>query len=146
MNNNHRPSGHQINTADQRRRQLRVMQVILAGAAAIAMLALFDAARPDTAQTVLASGSVRLVDMAADVPARASAPFGELYPQTPSNLVGSAGFAADDSDDQTQQQAQQQMQQAEQQAEEQQELANQEAQQAEQQGLQTEQQANLSSP
>ena len=123
--------GHEIHAADQRRRQLRVMQVILAGATAIAILALCDTGRPGTAQNVLPSGSVRLTDMAA--------------PQTPSNLVG-GGYAADDGDNQAQQQAQQQMQQAEQQAEEQQGLANQEAQQAEQQGLQTEQQASLSNP
>jgi hypothetical protein len=133
---------HQIHAAGRRRRQLRVMQAILAGAAAMATLALFDAGRPGTAQTVLASGSVRLADMAADLPARATAPLGPLYPQSPPNLVGGTGFAADDTDDQ----AQQQMQQAEQQAEQQQALATQAAQQAEQQGLQTEQQANLSNP
>jgi hypothetical protein len=133
---------HEVSAGGEQRRQLRVLQVILAGAAAIALLALFDAGRPSTAQTALASGSVQL----ADLPARASAPVGTKYPQTSPSLVGGSGFAADGSDDQAQQQAQQQMQQAEQQAEEQQELANQEAQQAEQQGLQTEQQANLSTP
>lgn len=122
------------------------MQAILAGAAAITMLALFDAGRPGTAQSVLASGSVRLADMAADLSARATAPLGPRYPQSPPNLVAGTGFAADDTDNQAQQQAQQQMQQAEQQAEQQQALATQEAQQAEQQGLQTEQQANLSNP
>jgi hypothetical protein len=123
-----------------------VMQAMLAGAAAIAMLAVFDAGRPITAQSVLASGSVRLADVAADLPAQATAHLGPLCPQSPPNLVGGAGFAADDTDDQAQQQALQQMQHAEQQAEQQQALATQEAQQAEQQGLQTEQQANLSNP
>jgi hypothetical protein len=134
--------GHQVPAADRRRRQLHVMQAMLAGAAAIAMLAVFDAGRPITAQSVLASGSVRLADVAADLPAQATAHLGPLCPQSPPNLVGGAGFAADDTDDQ----ALQQMQQAEQQAEQQQALATQEAQQAEQQGLQTEQQANLSNP
>lgn len=86
------------------------MQVILAGTAAIAMLALFDVGRPGTAQTELASGSVRLADLTADLPAPATAPPGGLYPQNPPHLVDSAGFAADDTDDQAQQQAQQQMQ------------------------------------
>jgi hypothetical protein len=103
---------------------LRTMQLVFAGAAAFAMLALFDAARPDTTATVLGSGSVRLTDV------------GLPLPQTPPNLSG-GGFAADDGDDQAQQQEQQalqQMQQAEQQAEEQNEQAQQQAQQAEQQG------------
>ena len=90
-----------------------MLQLIFAGAAAIAMLALFDAARPDTTQSVLASGSVRLIDQA--------------FSQTPPSLVG-GGFAADDNDDQ--------------QAQQQEQMAQQEMQQAEQQGLQVEQQAN----
>ena len=113
------------------------MQVIFAGAAAVAMFVLFDAARPDATDALVGSGSVRLTDMATDLPAPASGPVGLQFPQTPPNLVG-GGFAADDSSDQAQQQAQQE----EQQAEEQEQLANQEAQQAEQQGLQVEQQAN----
>jgi hypothetical protein len=129
---------HQINTADKRYRQLNVMHIILAGAAALTMFALFDAGSPSAAQTV-ASASVRLTDVTTDLPVRASAPFGPLNPP---GLVGGAGFAADDTDNQ----AQQQIQQAEQQAEQQQEVANQEAQQAEQQGLQVEQQATLSTP
>jgi len=120
---------HEINRTDARRRQLRMMQIIFAGAAAIAMLALFDAARPDTTQPVLAAGSVRLIDQA--------------FPQTPPSVIGGGGFAADDSGDQAEQQAaQQEMQQAEQEAEQQEALANQEAQQAEQQGLEVEEQAN----
>jgi hypothetical protein len=47
-------------------RQLRTLQIIFAGAAAVAMLALFDAAQPDAPQSVLASGSVRLVDDSSD--------------------------------------------------------------------------------
>jgi hypothetical protein len=104
--------------------QFRSLQLIFAGAAVIAMLALFDAARPDTTATMLGSGSVRLTDV------------GVPLPQTPPDLSG-GGFAADDGDDQAQQQEQlalQQMQQSMQQAEEQNEEAQQQAQQAEQQG------------
>jgi len=51
--------GHDvINSADTRRRQIRVAQLIFAGAAAIATLALFSAASPGNAGTALASGSV----------------------------------------------------------------------------------------
>jgi hypothetical protein len=66
------------------------MQLIFAGAAAVAMLALFDAARPDTTQSVLAPGSVRLVDQA--------------FPQTPPSVIGGGGLAADENSDQAQQQ------------------------------------------
>jgi len=98
-----------------------MLQLIFAGAAAIAMLALFDSARPGTTETVLGSQSIRLTDMAVDLPAPSSGPFG--------------GFAADTDDDRAQQQQQmQQAQQAQQQAEEQNEEAQQQAQQAEQQG------------
>ncbi len=138
----------EINAAAARRRQLRVMQLIFAGAAAIAMVALFDAGRPDATESVLASGSVRLVDQATDLPTPASSPLGPQYPQTPPRLVANDGFAAagdDDQDQEAQQQEQlalQEIQQAEEQAEEQEQLATQEAQQAEQQSLQVEQQAN----
>ena len=123
-----------INAVGARRRQLRLLQLIFAGTAALAMLTLFDAARPDTTAPVLNSASVHLVDLA--VPAPASGPSGLQFPQTPPNLAG-GGFAADDGDDQAQQQEQQalqQMQQSEQQAEEQNEAAQLQAQQAEQQG------------
>ena len=85
------------------------MQLVLAAAAAIAMLALSTAAHPDATGTAL--GSVRLTAMDAPVPA---APPG--------------GFATDDASDQAQQQEQQalqQMQQSMQQAEQQQEQAEQ---------------------
>jgi hypothetical protein len=136
---------HQNNTTGARRRQSRLLQLIFAGAAALgilAMLALFDAARPDTTGSVLNSASVRLADTA--VPAPASGPFGPELPQTPPGVVGGGGFAADDGNDQAQQQqqlAQQEIQQAEQQAEEQNEAAQQQALQDELQGQQTEQQA-----
>ncbi|WP_297728245.1 hypothetical protein [Mycobacterium sp.] len=108
-------------TAPDRRRRLRAMQLIFAGAATLAMIALFDAARPDATPTALGAGSVRATDVALAAPA--SGPFG--------------GFAADNDDDQAQQQEQQalqQMQQSEQQAEQQNEQAQLQAQQAEQQG------------
>ena len=133
---------HTINAVGAQRRQLRLMQLIFAGTAALAMLALFDAARPDTTGSVLNSASVHLVDLA--VPAPASGPSGPQFPQTPPNLAG-GGFAADTNDDneaQLQQQlAQQEMQQSEQQAEQQNEAAQQQALQDELQGQQVEQQA-----
>jgi hypothetical protein len=125
------------------------MQVIFAGAATVAMFALFDAARPGDAETVVASGSVRLVDHATDLPAPAAAPFGPQFPQAGPNVVGNGGFAADD-DDQAQQQADQAQQQAEQEEqqslqqmdEEQNDLAEQQFVQDELQAQQTEQQAD----
>ena len=66
------PIDHQwneTNSADGRCQRRRVTHVIFAGAAAIAMLALFDATAPlGTGETTVASGSVRLVDQATDVP------------------------------------------------------------------------------
>ena len=119
---------HETKTTGARRRQLRMMQIIFAGAAAIAMLALFDAARPDTTQSVLASGSVGLVDQA--------------FPQTPPSLVD-GGYAADESSDQAQQQAQQEEQQALQQLdEEENEMAEQQFEEGMQQSQMDEQQAN----
>ena len=118
---------HQTTTTGARHRQLRMMQLIFAGAAALAMLALLNAAAPDATQSVLASGSVHLIDQA--------------FPQTAPNVIGGGGLAADDGSDQQQAQlqqqlAQQEMLQAEQQAEQQNEMAQQEAQQAEQQANQ----------
>jgi hypothetical protein len=52
--------GHEINPADARRRKIRSMQPILAGAATVAALALSNAAWPGDAQSVAASGSVHL--------------------------------------------------------------------------------------
>jgi hypothetical protein len=60
---------HEINSADGRCQRRRTAQVIFAGAAAIAMLALIDAALLDTGKTTVASGSVRLVDQATDMSA-----------------------------------------------------------------------------
>jgi hypothetical protein len=57
-----RPSssnGHVINTAEARRRQVRMAQLLFAGAATTATLALFSAASPGSAETAVASGSVR---------------------------------------------------------------------------------------
>jgi hypothetical protein len=121
-----------------------MIQLFFAGAAAIAILALLDAARPDLTETMLGSGSVRLADMAVDLPAPASGPVGLQFPQAPPNVSGGGGLAADD-DDQAQQQEQlalQQMQQSEQQAEEQNEEAEQQFEQGMQQAQMDEQQAN----
>ncbi|OBA77051.1 hypothetical protein A5641_20035 [Mycobacterium sp. 1554424.7] len=101
-------------------------RLVLAGAAALSMIAVFDAARPDTHTT---AASVRLTDVALSPPA--SGPFG--------------GFAADADDDWAQQQEQlalQQMQQSMQQAEQQNEAAQQQFEQDMQQAQLTEQQAN----
>ncbi|WP_313861051.1 hypothetical protein [Mycobacterium sp.] len=114
------------------RGQSRIMQLIFAGVAGIAMLAFVAAARSDAAAAPY--GQVRVTDTAIESP----------LPQSPSNLAG-GGFAADDNDDQAQLQqqlAQQQMQQSEQEAEQQNEAAEQQALQDELQGQQTEQQAN----
>jgi hypothetical protein len=46
---------HEFLSADARRRQIRLMQVIFAGAATVATLALFSAARPGAAETASAS-------------------------------------------------------------------------------------------
>lgn len=97
-----------LTTAGGRRR--RLLRLTLAGAAALAVLALYDAAQPQTP----GSGSVRLTDMA-------------FSPQAPPGLAG-GGLAADDGDDQAQLQQQlnqQQLQQSMQQAEEQNEQAQQ---------------------
>lgn len=102
---------HPTSAAGSRRRLLRL---ILAGAATLAVLALCDAVQPQAAETTLGNGSVRLTDMA-------------ISPQAPPGLTG-GGFAADDDDDQAQLQQQlnqQQLQQSMQQAQEQNDEAEQ---------------------
>jgi hypothetical protein len=117
----------QINPAGKTNRRLRVMQLLFAVAAAIAIFAMFgnlDAARSDAPGAALNPALVRLTDMAVTVP---------------------GGFAADENDDWIQQQEQQnlqQMQQSMQQAEEQNEQAEQQFEQGMQQAQQAEQQAN----
>ncbi|KKC04122.1 hypothetical protein [Mycobacterium nebraskense] len=102
--------------------RLRLVPVIFAGAATVALLGPIGTAhRP-----------VRLTDVA-------------VSPQTPPNLSGGGGFAADDDDDQAQLQqqlAQQQLQQSMQQAEQQNEQAEQQFEQSMQQAQLDEQQAN----
>ncbi|BBY01051.1 hypothetical protein ACKUT9_24230 [Mycobacterium seoulense] len=100
----------------------RIAQLIFAGAAAVAVLTVFDTAQE----------SARPTDVAA-------------FPQTPPNFSGGSGFAADDGDDQAQLQqqlAQQQLQQSMQQAEQQNEQAQQQFEQGMQQAQLDEQQAN----
>lgn len=86
-----------IPAAGVRRRQLQILQLLFAVAAAIAMLALFYAARPDTTGTALPA--VRLTDMSINSP----------LPAAPPGLAG-GGLATDDSNDQAQQQEQQELQ------------------------------------
>jgi hypothetical protein len=82
---------------DGRRRQIRAIQLIFAGAATIATLALFNAAQSGDTAAVAAAGPVHLADYATDLPAPtpAAAPFGRL-PQTAPSVLGAGGFATDD--------------------------------------------------
>jgi hypothetical protein len=84
---------HQIRSADVRRRQIRVMQVSFAGAAAVATFALFSAGTSN-AETAVALGSVRLTDQVTNMPA---AP---VCPQLPQAAPGSTGkiIAVNDDD------------------------------------------------
>jgi hypothetical protein len=65
--------------------------VIFAGPAAIAMLALFDAAQLGTGETTVASGSVRLVDQTTDMPLP---PGVVLPPEVPQMLAHAAQVLA----------------------------------------------------
>src|SRR6202044_3208217 len=99
------------------RRQLRIMQLIFAGVAAIAMLAFVDAARLGTAAAPF--GHVRLTDTGIESP---------LPPGPPNRRGGSSPTNDNDNQPQLQQQlAQQQIQQSEQEAEQQNEAAEQQA-------------------
>jgi hypothetical protein len=103
---------HENTAPGARRRQLRMMQLIFAGAATVALLALFHSA--GSTETTLGSGSVRLADTA--------------FPLTPPGLSGTGGFATDSDDDQAQLQQQidqQMLQQSMQQAQEQNDEAEQ---------------------
>ncbi len=102
-------------TAGGRRR--RLLRLCLAGAAALAVLALYGAAQPQIRGTTGGSGSVRLIDAA-------------LSPQAPPGLTGGALAADDDDQAQLQQQLNQQhLQQAEEQNEQAQQQFNQDMQQ-----------------
>ena len=74
-----------ISTADARRRQARVGQVIFAGAGTVATLALFNAASPGSAETAIAS-----------VSAGASTPFSPQSAPAASGVVGGRVIAVDD--------------------------------------------------
>lgn len=93
----------------------RFLHLLLAGAATVALLAVYDVAQPQAAGTTLGSLAVRLTDM-------------ESAPQAPPGLAG-GGFAADDDDDQAQLQLQQSMQQAQEQNDEAEQQFNQDMQQ-----------------
>jgi len=73
---------HEANSADGRCQRRGVGQVIFAGAAAIAMLALFDATAPLGTGETVASGSVRLLDQTTDMPAPPPSPGLPLPPGT----------------------------------------------------------------
>jgi hypothetical protein len=81
-------NGHEINSADARRRQIRVMQVLFAGAATVATLALFSAG-PGNADNAVASG-----------PAPVAATSGPQSPQAAPIGSGAAGniIAVNDDD------------------------------------------------
>jgi hypothetical protein len=111
-----------INSTKARR---RAMGLLVAGAAAVALFALFGTAGPGAAETTVASGPVQLVDQATAPPLRVQ--------------------DVDDSDDEAQQaenNAIQSMIQSEQQAQEQNDQAEQQFTQDELQAQQDEQQAN----
>ena len=67
---------HEINAADNRRRRIRLAQLVFAGAATAATLVLFSAAQPTGTTPAAAPGSVQLV----------AAPSG----------LGAGGFATDE--------------------------------------------------
>jgi hypothetical protein len=52
--------GRELNSTDPRRRQIRVLQLIFAGAATVAAFALFGTAQPGNAATVATPGIVHL--------------------------------------------------------------------------------------
>ncbi|MGA7055449.1 MAG: hypothetical protein WBZ37_30145 [Mycobacterium sp.] len=54
--------GLELNSTDARRRQIRVLPLIFAGAATVAAFALFGAAQPGSAATVATPGTVHLAD------------------------------------------------------------------------------------
>lgn len=92
----------------------RLFRRLIPAAATVAFLAFYAAAQPHTIGATVATGPVRLTDMAHS-------------PQAPPDLTG-GGFAADDNDDQAQLQQQlnqQQLQQSMQQAQEQNDEAEQ---------------------
>jgi phosphatidylserine/phosphatidylglycerophosphate/cardiolipin synthase-like enzyme len=121
-----------INSAKARRRRRRAMGVIVAGAAAIALLALFDTAWPGANEATLLSSPVHLVDQAT---------------QAPSPMPLRVQQVDDSDQDAAQQQennALQTMIQSEQQAEQQNDQAEQQFTEDELQAQQTEQQADQS--
>jgi len=83
-------------SADARRRQIRLTQLILAGAATFATLALFSAG-PSDPQAAVASGSVRLADQITDLQAPTPASPGPLA--APLGSGASGGIIAVNDDD-----------------------------------------------
>jgi hypothetical protein len=130
---------HDNNTADARRRRRRATGLIVAGPAAIALLALFATGGPGADETSVASAPVHLID-------QAFAPPGSSPTASPNSLTPRIRLV-DDANDQAQQaenNAIQSMIQSEQQAQEQNDQAEQQFNQDEQQAQQDEQQADQS--
>jgi hypothetical protein len=129
---------HDSHTADVRRRRRRAIGMIVGGAAAIALLGLFDTGRAGANEATVASGPVHLVDQAFVLPG--SSPTAAANSPTPR-----VQEVDDDSDAQLQENnAIQSMIQSEQQAEEQNDQAEQQFTQDELQAQQTEEQAGQS--
>jgi hypothetical protein len=87
---------HDINSAGARRRQIRLMQMILAGAATVAALAVSNAARPGDADTVVASDSTHLLEQVSEPPAPPTAPLAPQLPQAAPSAPGGDVIAVDD--------------------------------------------------
>jgi hypothetical protein len=128
---------HDSNTADARRRRRRTTGLIVAGPAAIALLALFATGGPGADETSVASAPVHLIDQAFVLAGNSPT----AMPDSPTPRLR----LVDDDNDQAQQaenNAIQSMIQSEQQAQEQNDQAEQQFTQDELQAQQDEQQAD----
>ena len=127
-----------INTADARRRRCRAMGVIVAGPAAITLLALFGTGWAGADETQVAAGPVHLTARVTELPANGPA-------ASPNSLTTRIQLVDDDDQAQlAENNAIQSMIQSEQQAQEQNDQAEQQFTQDELQAQQTEQQADQS--
>jgi hypothetical protein len=130
---------HDNNKADARRRRRRAMGVIVAGPAAIALLALFGTGWAGADETQVASGPVHLTGRVTELPANGPA-------ASPNSLTPRIQLVDDDNDQAqlSENNAIQSMIQSEQQAQEQNDQAEQQFTQDELQAQQTEQEADQS--
>ena len=128
-----------INTADAGRRRCRAMGVIVAGPAAIALLALFGTGWAGAEETQVAAGPVHLTARVTELPANGPA-------ASPNSLTTRIQLVDDDNDQAqlAENNAIQSMIQSEQQAQEQNDQVEQQFTQDELQAQQTEQQADQS--